>query len=242
MLENTFTEKLRKCFFENGLSRYLNEKSEEKLYNLFEILVEYNKNVNLTAITDEKGVILKHFADSITIAKHIPANSRLLDVGCGGGFPSLPVAIVRDDVEILGIDSVTKKITFVNYAAQKLQLKNISAESVRAEELAKNAKYRESFDAVCARAVSRLNIISELCIPFLKNSGIFLSMKADDFELTDAQNALKMLNSSVAFTDKFTLSSFDGEILSRCIIGIVKNGKTPEKYPRNYSAITKSPL
>jgi len=242
MLENNFILKMRECFSRNSLSEYLNAETEEKLYNLYEILVEYNKKVNLTAITDEDGVILKHFADSITLAKHIPASASVVDIGCGGGFPSLPLVIVRSDVKISGIDSVAKKTVFVNYAAQQLGLKNVTAMAARAEDVAKDPKYREKFDVSCARAVSKLNVIAELCIPFLKNGGSFLAMKADDTEIELAKNALDTLNTSVEFRDTFVLSAQNGEEMNRCIIGMRKNGKISDKYPRNYSAIVKSPL
>ena len=173
MSKESFVENLRWTFEKNSLSEYLTMENEEKFYSLFRILVEYNEKVNLTAITDEDGVILKHFADSLAFANRLAPRTRLIDIGCGGGFPSLPIAIVRKDVNIMGVDSVGKKVNFVNYAAAELDLGNLSALSARAEELAREKIHRERFDYACARAVSRLSIISEYCIPFLKVGGKF---------------------------------------------------------------------
>ena len=170
----------------------------EKLELLFHRLVETNERMNVTAITECSRVALLHFADSITAEKFIPEGSRVIDVGCGGGFPTLPLAIVRPDIKILALDSTAKKLTFVDAVAKELDLK-VETLASRAEELACDESYRESFDVAVSRAVARLNILSELCIPFVKVGGSFIAMKGQggNIELEEAQSGIKKLGCSL---------------------------------------------
>ena len=206
---------------------------------LAEMLVSTNEKYNLTAITDTDGIILRHFADSLTAEKYIPKNSKVIDVGTGGGFPSLVLAIARPDVQITALDSTAKKLEFIKEAAKELSLTNITTLAARAEDIG-NSALRESFDVSVSRAVARLSILSELCIPLTKAGGLFIAMKGADAkaELSEGLTGIKMLGASVESTNFFELSSA-GE---RCIIVCKKENRTDKKYPRAYAKIKKSPL
>lgn len=241
MDKNDFTELLNKIFEQNGLSDLLNEEKSEKFYKLSSILIETNKLFNLTAITDEKGIILKHFADSVTIARLIPEHSTLIDVGCGAGFPSLPIAIIRNDVKITSLDSTAKKINFINSTAKELELDNIVAITARAEDFAK--ANREKFDVSTSRAVARLNILDELCLPLTKKDGLFIAMKSSrgEEEYNEAKNGISKLGANLLQISSITLNN-DDESLDREIYVFKKCSATPVQYPRNYSQICKKPL
>jgi len=227
-----------------------NVQTAEKFHELCVCLCEANKIHNLTAIKEEKDIILKHFIDSLMISKQIKENASLLDVGCGPGFPSLPLAIYRDDISVTGIDSTTKKINYVNQTAAALSLSNIKALSGRAEDFAKT-EMRESFDVVTARAVASLPVLCELCLPFVKEGGIFVAMKAQnsDKELSDSLSAISKCGGEYYKTIFKTLHAVSDDDPSaeeknekRSLIIIKKVKKTPEIYPRIYSKITKKPL
>ena len=236
-----YKELLHKAFNENGCAGLLDDASAERLYRFSQILVETNKNFNLTAITEEKEVILKHFVDCASIVKHIPANASLIDVGCGAGFPSLPVAILRPDVSITPLDSTTKKIDFINRTAKELALTNIIAVSSRAEDFAK--QNRERFDVATSRAVARLNILDELCLPLVKTGGLFIAMKSSrgEIELSEAKAGIEKLGGRLDTVIKETLSFEDATIERETYI-FNKVRPTPTQYPRNYSQIAKKPL
>ncbi len=236
-----YKEFLYKAFTENNCSEYLNEVNAEKLYRFSNILVETNKSFNLTAITDEKEIILKHFVDCASILKYISRNTSLIDVGCGAGFPSLPIAILRDDVNVTSLDSTTKKIDFINKTAKELSLDNITAISSRAEDFAKIN--RERFDIVTSRAVARLNILDELCIPLIKVGGIFIAMKSSrgEIELEEARIGIKKLGAEIESVHKEALT-FEGSSIERETYLFRKTSTTPAQYPRNYSQISKKPL
>ena len=232
---------LYRAFKENGCGELLSDESAQKLYEFARILVETNKAFNLTAITEEKEVILKHFVDCASISKHIPADSTLVDAGCGAGFPSLPIAILRSDVSVTSLDSTTKKIDFINRTAKELSLNNIVAISSRAEDFAKDN--REKFDIATSRAVARLNILDELCIPLIKVGGLFIAMKSSrgEIELQEAQNGIKKLGAELETVDKSQLT-LDDTTIERETYVFKKTSKTPSQYPRNYSQIAKKPL
>lgn len=236
-----YKDLLFKAFKENGCAELLNETNAEKLYKLSCILVETNKSFNLTAITEEKEVILKHFVDCASIIKHIPAGASLIDVGCGAGFPSLPVAILRDDISVTSLDSTTKKIDFINKTAKELSLNNIQAVSARAEDFAKTN--RERFDVATSRAVARLNILDELCLPLVKVGGLFIAMKSSrgEIELSEAKAGIERLGAKFDTVEKETLN-FEGMSIERETYIFKKTRQTPPQYPRNYSQITKKPL
>jgi len=210
-------------------------------------MLEQNKVMNLSAIRDEEGVICRHFADSLTVAKHIPAGASVLDVGSGGGMPTLPLAIARPDITITALDSTAKKMAYVLATAQKLGLSNVSTISARAEELGNTAEHREKYDVVCARAVAELRILAEWCVPFAKKGGLFIAMKGKNgnAELSDAKNAVKTLLLHIESDDEFNLfdlSVKDETDAKRHIFVFRKTAVTPKQYPRKNSQIQKKPL
>lgn len=227
----------------NSVELELSDGRIEKLYELTRIMLEVNASMNLTAITEEKAIILKHYVDSLTVSRYIPSGAKLIDVGCGAGFPCLPLAIFRPDLDITALDSTAKRINYIKDTASKLGIDNIYAVAARAEEYGKKDGYRENFDVVTARAVAALPILSELCLPFVKVGGKFVSMKASqgEREVIDAKNAIKLCGGEVKSIDKLELLSEDGSE-SRTIISVTKVTSTPIKYPRHYSQISKKPL
>lgn len=205
------------------------------------LLVEQNKTMNLTAITDPDGVAVKHFADSISAlsAADFPQGAKVLDVGTGAGFPSIPLLIARPDLNMTMIDSTAKKLKYVASTVESLGL-NAEVLHTRAEEAGQNKEYREKFDIVCSRAVAALNVLCEYCLPFVKVGGVFLAMKgakAQD-EIADAKNAIKTLGGKIVAEKSFTLSD-GGE---RTIVVIKKISQVPPKYPRVSAQIAKKPL
>lgn len=232
-----FNTTFERIFKECSLEEYL--PYAEKFRILANHLVLTNEKYNLTAITDDEGVILRHFADSLTAVKHIPKGAKVIDVGAGGGFPSLPIAIVRDDLKITSLDSTAKKLEFIKEAAELLSLDNITTVAARAEEVGRE-ELRESFDVSISRAVARLSILSELCLPLTRVGGLFIAMKGADSqnELDEAEKGIKILGGELQYKEGFTLSDA-GE---RCIIVCRKNSSTQAKYPRAYAKIKKSPL
>jgi 16S rRNA (guanine527-N7)-methyltransferase len=227
----------------NSVELELSDERIEKLYELTRIMLEVNASMNLTAITEEKAIILKHYVDSLTVSRYIPNGAKLIDVGCGAGFPCLPLAIFRPDLDITALDSTAKRINYIKDTASKLGIDNIYAVAARAEEYGKKDGYRENFDVATARAVAPLPILSELCLPFVKVGGKFVSMKASqgEREVIDAKNAIKLCGGEVKSVDKLELLSEDGSE-SRTIISVTKVTSTPIKYPRHYSQISKKPL
>lgn len=241
---SNFTNELIRVSDMNKATRSLiTEESAPKFEALCEHMLKVNDKMNLTAIRDEAGVILKHFVDSVAIVPFIDTGAKLIDVGCGGGFPSLPIAILRPDVCILGLDSVTKKVEYVKNTASLLGLSNVQVSNARAEVLGQDKSFRESYDAVCARGVGRLNLLCELCLPLVKVGGVFIAMKsltASD-ELDEAKNAISTLGASIEKVFEYSLSNGTEE-LSRTIIVLRKTTKTPKEFPRNNSQISKKPL
>ena len=232
----------KEIFELNGLSAFCDENAIEKMYAMTEHMLQVNEHMNLTAITDIPEVVAKHLADSVTVARFIPYGARVCDVGCGGGFPSLPLAIARSDIEVLGIDSTEKRINYVNESAKLLNLDNLRAVSGRAEDLSRT-ELRESFDICTARAVANLPILSEFCLPFVKVGGAFVAMKGkyNHEEITKAPETL----GSEPVNDKNTYKYFLKNLSSdeeRCIFDLKKNCSTDNKYPRNYSQMKKKPL
>lgn len=212
-----------------------------KLYNYMNLLLEWNEKINLTAITDEKEIILKHFIDSFTINKFINSGDKMLDIGTGAGFPGLPIKIIRPEVDVFLMDSLNKRINFLNEVIESLQLKNIEAFHSRAEEMAKNNKFREKFDVVTSRAVAKLNILLEYMLPYTKIDGKCLCMKGPNIEeeIKEAEKALKILGGEIEKIEKIILPDSN---IERNIIIIRKKSATPLKYPRKAGMPTKEPL
>ena len=196
---------------ENSLTEYA--AYADKFERLFTALAETNKLYNLTAVTDEEGVSALHFADSLLAVKYIKGSGKLLDIGCGAGFPSLPIAMVREDLSVFGIDSTAKKIAFSTKFAEENGLNNFISRSARAEELALT-KERESYDYVTARAVARLNILSELALPFVKIGGYFIALKGSlgDEEYKEAEKAIKTLGGRLEKIEKSKLNEKNNSI------------------------------
>lgn len=213
----------------------------QKFEMYYNKLIEVNEYMNLTAITEKNEVYLKHFLDSLSILKAINKNDSysILDVGSGAGFPSIPLAIVDPKANVVIIDALNKRINFLNELVKELGLNNVNAYHKRAEEYAKEK--RESFDFVTARAVARLNILAELCLPLVKIGGSFIAMKGQiaDEELKEAKKAIEILGGKVKKIIDFDLPDDAGK---REIIIIEKVKATPNKYPRDYNKIKGKPL
>jgi 16S rRNA (guanine(527)-N(7))-methyltransferase RsmG len=239
-----FKARLYRVFELNSLTKYLDEERARLFYSFTDILLTTNEQMNLTAVRDVDGVILKHLADSLIVADHIPNGARVIDVGCGAGFPTFPLAIARPDLSITSLDSTEKKIGFVRSTASSLGLDNITAISGRAEDLARG-EMRESFDIATARAVAALPVLTELCMPFVKLGGSFVAMKAlrADTEIADTESSglfLTLGGERSPHVTEYTLTDNEGEPLMRAVAEVKKLTKTPPKYPRNYSQIVKS--
>ena len=205
-----------------------------KYYNL---LIEGNKICNLTAITDEDGVVEKHFYDSIFPQKYFSLNANVLDIGAGAGFPSIPLKLVRDDLSFTLLDSLNKRINFLNNTIQTLNLKNIEAIHGRAEDFAKLSDYREKFDITTARAVANLKVLSEYCLPFVKVGGQFIAYKSGNCEeeINEAKQIIFELGGKISKVIDYNI----GEN-SRKLVIIEKTKETPKKYPRPIKQIKNS--
>lgn len=241
MKKTNFIQKLYSAFEANQINGTLDKHKADNFFKLYQILIETNKAFNLTAITEEDDVILKHFVDCASVIQYIPLGSNIIDVGCGAGFPSLPIAILRDDVNITPLDSTAKKISYIKSVAQELNLTNVFPVAARAEEYA--AKSRESFDIAISRAVARLNILDELCIPFVKKGGTFIAMKAPrgEEEFDEAQKGISKLGCELLTKEVLNLNYANNEII-REIYVFSKKSPTPAQYPRNFAQISKKPL
>lgn len=230
-----FKEDLKKLNIELTNEAFLN------FEEYYKFLVEYNEHVNLTAITDYDGVYYKHFYDSLTLSLALDVTKpiNLVDVGAGAGFPSIPNAIVFNNLNVTIIDALNKRIIFLNELIAKLKLNNAKALHARAEEYA--AFHREEADVVTARAVARLNILAELCIPLVKVGGLFVAMKSveSEQEFLEAKGAIKTLGAEHLKTISVELPNQMGH---REILVFKKVNKTPSKYPRQFSQIKNKPL
>ena len=250
MEKSSFINKLNEAVTKN-LSITLSEEQNERLFSLAERLVEVNNVMNLTAITDEDGIILRHFVDSMLISEYISPNSRLIDVGCGAGFPTLPLAIIRPDILITALDSTEKRIRYVQETADMLGLTNVKAVTARAEDFAKLPENREKFDHATARAVASMPMLAELTIPFIKVGGSLVAMKAkgahEEFEAS--RSAIRQLAGSKSLEgaqmiEKNLVGSINGVLVgeNRTVIIVPKLSATPKQFPRKFAQIKKSPL
>ena len=237
-----FSITLKAAFEKNKISYLLDGAACEKFERLCCIMKSKNAEMNITAITDDESIATKHFCDSAFLATLLPDEAELADVGCGGGFPCLPVGILKPNIKITAIDSTAKKVNYVGDTALELGLLHFDAIAMRAEEGAQG-EYREKYDVGTARAVASLDVLCELCIPYLKAGGVFYAMKGKGAreELDTARNAIKVLGGELAGIHEFTLACEDGE-QSRYIIEIRKISSTPVQYPRAYAKIKKKPL
>lgn len=236
-------EELKKImiFYGEKIDIKFTEEQLNQFYEYMNLLLEWNEKINLTAITAPNEVILKHFIDSLTINKYIKENSTLADVGTGAGFPGIPLKILRPDLKITLVDSLNKRINFLNEVINKLNLVNIETVHSRIEDFGKDKKYRESFDFVTARAVANLAVLSEYLLPIAKVGGQCVCMKGSSVEeeLSNGKNAIKVLGGNIKNIDEFVLPDSD---MSRNVIIIDKIKNTPNKYPRKAGIPVKEPL
>jgi 16S rRNA (guanine527-N7)-methyltransferase len=237
MNSTQFTEMLS----EKGIN--LTSKQLAQFEDYYETLVEWNNKMNLTAITDKEEVYLKHFYDSITASFYLDFNReiRVCDVGAGAGFPSIPLKICFPQIEVSIVDSLNKRITFLNHLSEKLGLEGTHFYHDRAETFARKPEHREQYDLVTARAVARMSVLSELCLPLVKKSGTFAAMKAASAsdEMNVAKKAITTLGGELKEVHSFQLPIEESE---RNIIVIQKEKPTPKKYPRKPGTPNKLPL
>ena len=209
----------------------------EKYYNL---LIEWNSKINLTRITEPYEVAVKHFADSLTLLKYyaVPEAAKVIDVGTGAGFPGIPLKIARPDIKLTLLDSLNKRLSFLSEVCDEI---GIEAELVhsRAEDGSKDTKYREKYDLAVSRAVARLNVLSEYCLPYVKVGGSFAAMKGPELneELNEAKSAIQTLGGKINAVNEFALKDS-----GRTIVVIEKAARTPKTYPRHGSKIKSKPL
>ena len=234
-MEQSFKEKL------NKKSPELTAKMQQQFEDYMKLLLEWNEKINLTAITEEDDIILKHFVDSLTISKYIKDGKSIVDVGTGAGFPGIPVKIAREDVKVTLVDSLNKRILFLQDVIEKLGLKQIETLHFRAEEFGQNKKYRESFDIATSRAVANLSTLVEYLLPLVKVGGICICMKGSEIkeELENSKNAIKILGGEIEQVEEFTLPESD---IKRNIVIIKKVKETPKRYPRKPGTPAKEPI
>ena len=238
-----FSAEYRRIFNHNNLDKFCKEETIQAFYNFTNLLIEENSHTNLTAIREIPDIITKHFADCLLPENLFPLNATVLDVGCGGGFPTIPLAIARPDLKITAIDSTQKKINFVQKAADSLGLTNVIAICARAE-APELRKYRESFDIVTSRAMARMPVLIELTLPFAKIGGNVIALKGaqGEIELAESMRAIPILGGDPSPKRHNLTLKADGGDESRTILVVSKVVETSKAYPRNYSVISKKPL
>lgn len=219
----------------------LEDEQVQKYFDYMNLLLEWNEKVNLTAITEMEDVILKHFIDSMTILKYIENSKNIIDVGTGAGFPGIPVAIMQPEVEITLLDSLNKRIMFLEEVAKKINLKNIKTVHSRAEDFGQNKLNRENYGIAVSRAVANMSSLVEYLLPLVKVGGVCICMKGSeiDKELEEAKFAIKELGGKIEKVENFILPNSN---IERNIVIIQKVKETPKKYPRKSGTPSKSPL
>lgn len=245
-MEYNYNE-FRKIFLEaiKTIEVDISEEKIKKFFDFYVDLIETNKSLNLTAITDMKEVIYKHFVDSLSLVKVISDLSnkkyKIIDIGTGAGFPGIPLAIVFDNIDFVLLDSLNKRLKFIAGICEKLNLKNVSLIHGRAEDYAREIKYRENFDFAISRAVANLSTLSELCVGFVKSGGYFISYKSEkaNEEVENAVRAFKLLGIKLEKIESFTMD-IDGA--GRNLLVIKKEKKLDKKYPRKAGVPAKEAL
>ena len=240
-----FGEMLQSAINEMKIPLSLNDEQKNSFYIFYKDLVEKNKVMNLTSITEEKDVILKHYADSVALALAVPnligQKLKVLDLGTGAGFPGIPLAIAYPEMELTLADSLNKRILFIKEEKEKLGLKNINAVHGRAEDLARDPEFRERFDICVSRAVANLSTLTEYCLPFIHINGFFIPYKSGNVEeeIGKSGKALQILKGTIESICHYSLPEDAGE---RTLIKIRKEGQTPKKYPRKAGLPSKEPI
>ena len=237
MEKNEFNDEIMRKSKNLGLDFSVEQIS--KFYKYMNMLIEWNEKINLTAIIEPNEIILKHFIDSLTIYKDIPNKSSVVDVGTGAGFPGIPLAIMNESLKITLVDSLNKRLIFLQEVKNELNLKNVELVHARAEEFGQ--KYREKFDISTSRAVANLSTLSEYLIPLVKENGKIICMKASEAEeeIEQAKKAISVLGGTIKNVETFDLPQSD---IGRTIITIEKIKHTPTKYPRKAGTPSKEPI
>lgn len=224
----------------------LTEEQLKKFYRYFELLEEKNKVMNLTAITEEREVVTKHFVDSLSLVRVFPEleggrEFSIIDVGTGAGFPGIPLKIVYPNLQVTLLDSLKKRVCFLQEVCSQLELENISAVHGRAEDFGRDKNFREAFDLCVSRAVANLATLSEYCLPFVRIGGLFISYKSEEVgeEIKGAESAIKQLGGKIKSIQSFKLPKTD---MGRSLIAIEKMKKLSGKYPRKAGLPSKEPL
>ena len=231
----------------NGSSNNEGLKFNEKKYQQFmkykDLIKEWNEKINLTAIKEDEEIVKKHFIDSIKVFKfkELMNAKNIIDIGTGGGFPGIPMKIIKPEINIVLLDSLNKRIKFLNEVIMELQLKDIKAIHGRAEDFAQEVQYREKFDIAVSRAVANLTVLSEFCLPYVKVGGFFVAMKgpAVEEEIKSSKNAIRMLGGRIEHIEKVQIEDSD---LNHNLVIISKISKTNKIYPRKAGMVTKNPL
>lgn len=225
------------------LSVEVDRKMIDQFNQFYDLIVEWNKVMNLTAITDYKDVVEKHFLDSLSIERILKLDDikAVMDVGTGAGFPGMPLKIIYPELKITLLDSLNKRVKFLNEVIRQLELKNIDAIHGRAEDIGKNENYREKYDLCVSRAVANLATLSEYCMPFVKVGGVFVSYKSGDIdeEVLKSKKAISLFGGKIDEVVKFQLPGTD---INRAFVKIKKIKGTPKKYPRKSGIPSKEPL
>lgn len=240
---DNFESDLRKLLVDgaNEFNISLNEEQIDKFFKYKNILKEWNEKINLTAIEEDRDIIIKHFVDSLSIVPLMKGDGiKLIDVGTGAGFPGIPVKIARESIEVTLLDSLDKRVKFLNEVIKENSLKDIKALHGRAEEKGVLPEFREKYDICTARAVASLPVLIEYCLPFVKIGGCFIAMKGSSTEEIDnSKKALDIIGGKIEEVKEFTLPFSD---IKRNVIVIRKFRQTPTKYPRKAGKPSKEPL
>lgn len=241
MTEEHFSQAFQRAFSTDAARCYL--PLEERFFALTTLLLRANETTNLTAITDPDAIVSLHYADSLAAAPYLPLNAEVIDVGCGGGFPTLPLAIARPDLQITALDSTAKKLQFVADAAAALSLSNVTVLNARAEEIGRSSAHRGRYTVAISRAVARMQVLCELCLPLVACGGQMIALKgaAAQEELAAAAHGISLLGGALESITAVDLGQ-EAHAASHHIVVIRKAAETPNKYPRNFSQINKKPL
>ena len=224
----------------DGYTLLLQGEFKEKFDAYRALILEYNERYNLTTILDEKDMFYKHFLDSVVGEKYFKNGAKVIEIGSGAGFPSMPLKLIRDDLKFTLVESVGKKCEFLHAVVDKLGLKGVNIYSKRAEDLAKDVNFRESYDVATARAVARMNTLTEYCLPFVRKGGVFVAYKSgDETEIEEAHSAYKILGGKLKSVERYELPEGYGE---RTLAVVEKVQPTLNKYPRGQGKERKNPL